>query len=67
MVKLFNLLSGWKVYITAGAAILTALGAYLNHAINVTELITAIFASIQTMNIRHAITTTATATTGVKS
>lgn len=66
MVKLFNKLNGWKTYITAAGAILTAIGAYMNHAITLAELLTAIFAALQTANIRHAITTTATDTTGVK-
>ena len=62
MINLISKLNGWKTYITATVAILTALLAYLNHTINGTELIGAIFAAVQTMNIRHGMTTTATAT-----
>ena len=67
MLKLWNKLNGWKTYITAGAAILTAISAYMNHTISLEIMLGAIFGAIQTANIRHAITTTATTTTGVKS
>lgn len=62
MANLFNKLSGWKTYITATIAMLTALLGYLNHTLTGTELIAALFAAIQTMNVRHALTTTATST-----
>ena len=55
MTELLNKLSGYKTYITGTAAILTSLVAYLNHTISLPEFIAAIFAAIQTMNIRHAI------------
>lgn len=64
MGKFLSFLDGYKTYITGGAAILTAIGAYLNHAITLNEMVVAIFAAVQSMNIRHSITTTATATTG---
>lgn len=63
--EVLNKLQGIKTYLTATAAILTAVVAYLNHAINLTEMIAAIFAAVQTMNLRHAITTTVTPKTGV--
>lgn len=59
-------LNGWKVYATAVAAILTATVAYFNHAITLPEYIAAIFAAVQTMNIRHAITTTVSNATDKK-
>ncbi len=59
-----NFLSGYKTYILGVAAILTAIGGYASGTITLPELVAAIFAAVQTMNIRHAITTTATATTG---
>lgn len=62
MVNFFNKLSGWKTYITAAIAVLTAILAYLNHTISTIELIAAILAALQTANMRHAMTTTATAT-----
>lgn len=61
---MLNFLSGWKTYIVGAGAIVTAIGAYASGAITLVEMVAAIFAAIQTMNIRHAITTTATATTG---
>lgn len=59
-----NFLSGWKTYITAAAAIITSIAGYANGAITLPDLIAAIFAAVGTMTIRHAITTTATDTTG---
>lgn len=67
MMNLFNKLNGWKTYITAAATVLGALSAYLNHNITLDKMILISLAAIQTANIRHAITTTATITTGVKS
>lgn len=61
MSQFINKLNGWKTYITATIAILTALLAYLNHSINGTEFVAALFAAVQTMNIRHGMTTTSTA------
>lgn len=63
MINLFNKLNGWKTYITAAVAILTAILAWLNHNIDGVTCIGAIFAALQTMNIRHSITTSATAVT----
>lgn len=57
-------LKGYKTYITGFAAILTAIGAYLAGAITVNELVVAIFAAIQSMNIRHAVTTTVSDASG---
>lgn len=51
-------LKGWKTYLTALAAIITAVAAYFNGAITLPELVSAIFLAIQTSNIRHAMTTT---------
>lgn len=59
-----NFLSGWKTYIVAAGAIITAIGGYASGAITLPELVSAIFAAVGTMTIRHAITTTATDTTG---
>ena len=53
-----NFLSGWKTYIVAVGAIVTAIGGYASNSINVQELIAAIFAAIGTMTMRHAISTT---------
>jgi len=50
-----NFLQGWKTYIVAAGAILTALGAYLNGSIDLTQLITAIFAAVSAMTIRAAV------------
>jgi len=66
VIKLLNFLNGYKTYLTATAAILTAIVAYLNHAITIEELLTAVFTAIQSMNIRHAITTTVSKATGEK-
>lgn len=57
-------LKGWKTYITAIAAILAAIGAHLGGSIDLTAMIAAIFAAVQTMNIRHSITTTVSEATG---
>lgn len=57
-------LSGYKTYLVAAGAIITAIASYANSAITLQELIAAIFAAIGTMTMRHAITTTATDTTG---
>lgn len=62
MLNLLSKLNGWKTYITAAVAILTALLAYLNHTITGVEFIAATLAAFQSMNIRHAMTTTATST-----
>lgn len=51
-------LSGWKTYLTAAAAIITAVAAYANGAITLPDLFTAIFAAIGTITMRHALTTT---------
>ncbi len=62
--NIFNKLVGWKTYITAVAAILTALVGYLNQVLTLEQFLAAVFAAIQTMNLRHALTTTATKMTG---
>ena len=57
MGNLFSKLAGTKTYIVAIAGILTALGAYLNGALSVTQLFEALFAGVSAMTIRHGITT----------
>ncbi len=52
---MFTWLQGYKTYIIAGGAILTALGAYLSGSISLTELISAIFAALTAMTLRSAI------------
>lgn len=59
-------LSGWKTYLTAAAAIITAIAAYFNGAITLPELVSAIFLAIQTANIRHAMTITVSNATDKK-
>lgn len=66
MDRIFEKLNGWKTYIIGVAAILTALGAYLNHTITVKELIEAVWAAIMAMTIRHGITTTVSDATNKK-
>ncbi len=63
---MLNFLSGWKTYLTAFAAIITSVAGYFNGALTLPELIAAVFAAIQTINIRHAITTTVSEATGKK-
>jgi hypothetical protein len=53
--KLLSFLSGKKTYIVAAGAILTALGAYLNSSISLTELIQAAFAALGASTLRAAI------------
>lgn len=52
-------LNGLKTYIIGVAAILTALGAFLNGALDTKGLVEAVYAAITAMTLRHAITTTA--------
>lgn len=59
-----NFLSGWKTYLTAAAAIITAIAGYASGAITLPDLVAAIFVAIGTMTIRHAITTTVSNATG---
>lgn len=66
MIKLIGFLNGYKTYLTAAAAILTAIVAFLNNGMTGTELVVAIFTAIQTANIRHAITTTVSDATNKK-
>lgn len=66
LIKLLNILNGYKTYLTAAAAILTATVSYLDHHITLAQLIEAVFLAIQTANIRHAITTTVSKATGEK-
>lgn len=53
-------LQGWKTYIVALIAVLTALVGYLNNQIDLPTFISAIFLAVQTANIRHGVTTTVT-------
>lgn len=48
-------IKGYKAYITGTIAILTAFGAWINDSISLNEMVVAVFAAIQSMNIRHAI------------
>jgi hypothetical protein len=50
-----NFLKGYKTYIVAAAAILTALGAYLNESISLTQFVEACFAGVGTMTLRGGI------------
>tara|TARA_R110000868_G_scaffold410346_1_gene698060 strand:- start:2595 stop:2789 length:195 start_codon:yes stop_codon:yes gene_type:complete len=59
LAKLLVKLNGAKTYVVGVAAMLTSLGAYLNGAITIKDLIEAWFAAITAMTIRHGITTTA--------
>lgn len=61
-----NFLSGWKTYIVGVGAIIVAIGMYASGTITMPEMVAAIFAAIQTMNIRHAITTTVSDATDKK-
>lgn len=63
---MFDKISGYKTYFLGVAAILAAIGGYLNHAMDLTGMIEAIFAAIGTMTIRHGITTTVSDATGKK-
>ena len=47
-------LKGYKTYITGAIAIATAFGALINDSISVNDLVIAVFAAIQSMNIRNA-------------
>lgn len=53
-------IKGWKTYIVGIAAILTAIGAYLNNIITLPNMVEAIFTAVATMTVRHGITTTIT-------
>lgn len=48
-------LNGWKTYIVGLGAILTAVGAYLNGAMDLATLIQTVFGAIGAMTIRHGI------------
>ena len=48
-------IKGYKTYITGTIAILTAFGAWINDSISLNEMVVAVFAAIQSMNIRHSI------------
>jgi hypothetical protein len=50
-----NFLKGYKTYIIAAGAILTALGAYLSDSISLTDLVMAIFAALTAMGMRAGI------------
>jgi hypothetical protein len=49
------MLSGYKTYITGGVAIITSVAAYLTGTIDLVTMVGAIFAAIQTMNLRDAL------------
>ncbi len=66
MANLLSKISGWKTYILGASAILAAIGGYLNHALDLTQMIEAIFAAVGTMTIRHGITTTVSDAVGKK-
>ncbi len=66
MASLLSKLNGWKTYILGAAAILSAIGAYLNQAMSLTQMVEAIFAAVGTMTIRHGITTTVSDATDKK-
>lgn len=59
-------LNGWKTYLVAAAAIISAVAGYFTGALTIAQMIEAIFAAISTMTIRHAITTTISDATGKK-
>ncbi len=66
MGKLLDSLSGYKSYVLGVSAILAAIGAYLGHTMDLTQMIEAIFAAIGLMTIRHGITTIVSDATGKK-
>ena len=55
MSKLFEALQGYKTYIVCGAAILTALGAFLSGDLTGVQAIEAVWAAIGGMTLRHGI------------
>ena len=50
-----SFLDGYKTYIVCAAAILTAVAAYLNKSISLTELVSAIFAALGGITLRQGI------------
>lgn len=48
-------IKGYKTYITGTAAIITAFAAWVSDSISINEMVVAIFAAIQSMNIRNSI------------
>lgn len=60
MGNLLSKLNGWKTYIVAIGGILTAVGTYMNGAIDIKTLLEAIWAGVIAMTVRHGITTTGT-------
>ncbi|HHZ97495.1 MAG TPA: hypothetical protein EYN67_18580 [Flavobacteriales bacterium] len=52
-------LKGKKTYFTAGAAILTALGAYFSGEANLGVMIQAVFAALMVVFLRHGVTSEA--------
>lgn len=50
------MLSGYKTYITGGVAIITAIAGYLTGTIDLPTMIGGVFAAVQTMNLRDALT-----------
>lgn len=57
MAELLSKLSGYKTYVVAIAAIMTAVGAYLTGALDLKGMIEAIWTAIMAMTIRHGVTT----------
>lgn len=57
MVKLWEKLSGWKVYILGVGAILTAIATYMNGGIDEKTLVETVWAALVAMGLRHGITT----------
>jgi hypothetical protein len=49
------MLSGYKTYITALVAIITAVAGYLTGTIDLPTMVAAIFAALQSMNLRDAL------------
>ena len=52
-------LKGKKTYFTAGAAVLTALGAYFSGEVNLVVMIQTVFAALMVVFLRHGVTSEA--------
>jgi len=55
LANLVSSLSGYKTYIVCLAGILTALGAYLNKSISLTDFVQAVFVSIGGITMRAGV------------
>ncbi len=66
MGNLLGKLTGWKVYILGGGAILTAIGGMIGGQIDIKTGIEAIWAALVAMGLRHGITTTVSQATDKK-